>query len=158
MLKRTAYSAVLVLVLICAFGSSAGAQQPSPALAVTGDVRQPLTLTAADLAKMPRTAVNSRNNTAAWGGVLLSEILKRAGVPLGTELRGTALTTYVVVSASDGYQVLFSLGELDPDMTDAEVLVAAARDPSACSQKSRSFRCGNSIAATPHPDFSSFHD
>jgi DMSO/TMAO reductase YedYZ molybdopterin-dependent catalytic subunit len=140
MLKRTAHCAVLVLVLICAFGSSAGAQQPSPAIAVTGDVRQPLTLTAADLANMPRTAVTTRNNTAAWGGVLLSEILKKAGVPLGSTLRGSALTTYVIVSASDGYQVLFSLGELDPDMTDAEVLVADTANGKSLIDEGESFR------------------
>jgi hypothetical protein len=39
-------------------------------------------------------------------------------------LRGAALATYVVASASDGYQVVFSLGELDPDMTDGQVLLA----------------------------------
>jgi hypothetical protein len=56
--------------------------------------------------------------------VWLGEILKKAGVPLGAALRGRALTTYVLISASDGYQVLFSLGELDPDMAEGRILVA----------------------------------
>src|SRR5262245_36887769 len=124
MLKIIQCRKALALILICAFAWSVGAQQAAPAIVVTGDVKQPLTLTAADLAKMPRAAATTRRNTitAAWEGVWLSEILKKAGVPLGPELRGKALTTYVAVSASDGYEVLFSLGELDPDMTDAQVL------------------------------------
>src|SRR6185503_5449615 len=56
--------------------------------------------------------------------VWLSDVLKKAGVPLGADLRGPALAGYVLASASDGYQVVFSLGELDPDMTDGQFLVA----------------------------------
>ena len=50
----------------------------------------------------------------SYEGVLVGEILKTAGVPLGAELRGNALATYVLASATDGYQVVFSLAELDP--------------------------------------------
>src|SRR5262249_43940753 len=126
MLNRSQYRrAALALVLMCTLACSAAAQQSPQTIVVTGDVKQPLTLTATDRAKMPRAAVTTTNNTitAAWGGVWLSDILKQAGLPLGSGLRGTALATYVMVSASDGYQVLFSLGELDPAMTDAQVLV-----------------------------------
>ncbi|MBK9976412.1 MAG: hypothetical protein IPP20_00535 [Gemmatimonadetes bacterium] len=35
---------------------------------------------------------------------------------------------YVLAAASDGYQVLFSLGELDPEITDGQYLVADAAD------------------------------
>ena len=44
-----------------------------------------------------------------YEGVWLHEVLKRAGVPQGSELRGNALTTYVLAEAQDGYQVVFSL-------------------------------------------------
>jgi len=59
-----------------------------------------------------------------YEGVWMHEILKRAGVPLGEALRGKALATYVIAEAQDGYQVVFSVGELDPAMTNAEILVA----------------------------------
>ena len=36
-------------------------------------------------------------------------MLKQAGVPLGADLRGNAVASYVVASATDGYQVVFSL-------------------------------------------------
>jgi len=59
-----------------------------------------------------------------YEGVWMHEILKRASVPLGEALRGKALATYVIAEAQDGYQVVFSVGELDPAMTNAEILVA----------------------------------
>jgi DMSO/TMAO reductase YedYZ molybdopterin-dependent catalytic subunit len=102
------------------------AQDAAPALQVTGDVKQPLTLTADDLAKMPRVTVKTMNNgmETVYEGVWLHDVLKQAGVPQGGELRGKALSSYVMASAQDGYQVVFSLGELDPAFIDNEILLA----------------------------------
>jgi hypothetical protein len=55
-------------------------------------------------------------------------LLKRAGAPVGGELRGNAVASYVLASASDGYQVVFSLAELDPAFTGSEVIVADTID------------------------------
>src|SRR4030095_14057505 len=100
---------ILLLVgeLICATVIG-GAQQPAPSVAVTGTVAQTLTLTAAALAQMPRAAVTTTTGgiEKRYEGVWLHEILKRAGVPLGEQLRGRALTSYVLAGAQDGYQVL----------------------------------------------------
>jgi DMSO/TMAO reductase YedYZ molybdopterin-dependent catalytic subunit len=91
---------------------------------------------------MPRAAISNRNNTirGAWEGVWLSEILKKAGVPQGSALRGAALATYVVVSASDGYQVVFSLGELDPDTTEGQFLVADTANGTSLVNEGEGFR------------------
>ena len=59
-----------------------------------------------------------------YQGVRLSDLLSKAGVPLGEKLRGRALATYVVAKASDGYAVVYSIAELDPAMTDNQVIVA----------------------------------
>lgn len=93
---------------------------------VTGAVKQPLTLTAEDLGKMPRASVKTTSNgmETAYEGVWLHEILKKAGVPQGSELRGKALAGYLLAQAQDGYQVLFSLAELDPAFIDNEILLA----------------------------------
>jgi hypothetical protein len=64
----------------------------------------------------------------AYEGVWISDILKKAGVRFGEALRGPALATYVLASASDGYQVVFSIGELDPAMTDEQFLLADKAD------------------------------
>ena len=102
------------------------AQEPQPSVQVTGAVKQSLTLTAGDLAKMPRSTVRMMNNgmETVYEGVWLHEVLKKAGVPQGSELRGKALAGYVLAEAQDGYQVVFSLGELDPAFIDNEILLA----------------------------------
>jgi DMSO/TMAO reductase YedYZ molybdopterin-dependent catalytic subunit len=103
------------------------AGQDAPAtVQITGAVKQPLTLTADDLAKMPRASVKTTSSgmETVYEGVWLHEILKRAGVAQGSELRGKALTNYVLAEAQDGYQVVFSLAELDPAFIDNEILLA----------------------------------
>jgi DMSO/TMAO reductase YedYZ molybdopterin-dependent catalytic subunit len=99
-------------------------------LTIAGDIDAPLTLTPADLKSFPRTKVALREDdtTSVYEGVLLDEILKRAGAPVGRELRGNATAAYVIASATDGYQVVFSLAELDPGFTANGVVVADTVD------------------------------
>jgi DMSO/TMAO reductase YedYZ molybdopterin-dependent catalytic subunit len=106
------------------------AQDAAPTIQISGAVKQPLTLSAEDLAKMPRATVRTTSNgmETVYEGVWLHEVLKRAGVPQGSELRGKALTSYVLAEAQDGYQVVFSLGELDPEFIDNEILLADTAD------------------------------
>jgi DMSO/TMAO reductase YedYZ molybdopterin-dependent catalytic subunit len=101
-------------------------QEAPQTLQITGAVKQPRTLSADDLAKMPRATVRTTSNgmETVYEGVWLHEVLKRAGVPQGSELRGKALASYVLAEAQDGYQVVFSLGELDPAFIDNEILLA----------------------------------
>ena len=114
--------------LVLALGSAARAfaQESTPVVQVTGAVKQELNLSADDLAKMPRASVKTTNNgmETVYDGVWLHEGLKRAGVPQGSELRGKALASYVLAQAQDGYQVVFSVGELDPAFIDNEILLA----------------------------------
>lgn len=107
-----------------------GAQAAVPSITVTGDVPAPLTLTAAGLAKMPRETVRASNEGVEirYEGVWLHEVLRTAGAPAGTALRGKAMTTYVLVEAADGYQVLFSLAEIDPLFGNLQVLLADSAD------------------------------
>ena len=114
----------LFLALIA--GSLLSAQDSHPTVQVTGAVKQALTLSADDLAKMPRATVKTTSGgmETVYDGVWLHDVLKAAGVPQGGELRGKALSSYVLAEAQDGYQVVFSLGELDPSFIDNEILVA----------------------------------
>ncbi len=105
--------------------------QATPTIAVSGDIATPLTLKAEDLAKMPRetaTIPDPRGNKVVYEGVSLREILKQAGAPMGKEQRGKVLTTYVLAKAHDGYQVMFTLGEIDSDFGNESILVADKRD------------------------------
>jgi hypothetical protein len=60
--------------------------------------------------------------------VPLRDLLKEAGVPAGENLRGKAMSTCIVVSASDGYQVAFSWAELDESIGNLQVLIADSED------------------------------
>ena len=63
-----------------------------------------------------------------YEGVLLREVLAKAGVPVGNKLRGKALASYIVAKAQDGYQVVFTLGEMDASFGNAQIIVADKRD------------------------------
>ncbi len=100
-------------------------------LVVTGDVPTPLTLSASDLAAMPREQVELTEQDGGkitYEGVQLQEILKKAGIPFGRAMRGKALAGYVLAEAKDGYAVAFSFGELDPDLGGTRALVVDKRD------------------------------
>jgi len=104
---------------------------PTSELTVRGDIPAPLIVKADDLARMPRETVSVPDQDGTkvnYEGVTLREILKRAGVPLGKELRGKALASYVLAQARDGYQVVFSLGEMDTAFGNESIIVADKRD------------------------------
>jgi DMSO/TMAO reductase YedYZ molybdopterin-dependent catalytic subunit len=63
-----------------------------------------------------------------YEGVLLGEVLSRAGAPVGADLRGNNVASYVLASARDGYQVLFSLAEVDPAFTGSQIIIADTID------------------------------
>lgn len=100
-------------------------------LTVLGDVPTPLTLRAEDLAKMPRGTVSIPELDGIkvhYEGVPLREVLLRAGAPLGNQLRGKALASYVRARANDGYEVVFALAELDSAIGNRKIIVADKRD------------------------------
>ena len=117
---------VAVLLLAAATGFAQQAKPHSGTLVVVFDPAKPLTLKPEDLASMPRTSVKmeSEGREVVYDGVLVGELLKRAAAPVGRELRGDNVASYVVASASDGYRALFSLAELDPAFTGSQVMVA----------------------------------
>lgn len=131
--KRGQSSACILAVLLIAatLGSIAFGQAPalSVDLTLTGDVQKPLSLSLEDLRHLTRTTVKATNEhqgnkEEVYQGVLLSNLLKQAGMPQGTQLRGTAMARYVVAEGSDGYRVTFSIAELDSSFQDSDVIVA----------------------------------
>src|SRR5260370_41758859 len=75
-----------------------------------------------------------------YEGVVLEEILHRAGVPQGDQLRGSSMATYVIAEAEDGYRVVFSLAELDSGILESEVIVADTMDGAPLAAKQGPFR------------------
>ncbi len=127
-----------VLCILFVFQPSAVLAYRKPQAAATdvlliigGEVEKPQQLTAADLAKLPRRSVKATDPDGkefTYEGVLLIDVLKLAGLRFGETLRGKRLATYLLVEATDGYQAIFALPELDPAFTDRVVLLADRRD------------------------------
>lgn len=131
-------ASILLLFVLQAAGPTV--QVPKAAvLHASGAVTQPLALSLQDLAAMPRTKVTAKehDSTATYEGVTLTEILRKAGAPLGKLLRGKVLTSYVVITAHDSYRVVFALPEPDPDFTDTsqQIILADTVDGKPLSDK-----------------------
>lgn len=126
-------------VEVCAQSTAAAAE-----LRISGAVSTPLVLTVVDLKKMSRktlTVVNPHDKKKEiYEGVLLEELLHRAGVPQGEQLRGSSMANYVIAEAEDGYRVVFSLAELDSGILESEVIVADTIDGAPLSAQQGPFR------------------
>ena len=121
----------LLTILLCTPASVFAQASQAAALRVTGEVPNHLELSIADIAALPRQTIRVTDDKGAqvdYGGVPVAEILKKAGAPLGKELKGPNIAVGLVASAPDGYRVLFSLTEFDPAFSDREILLVDSRD------------------------------
>jgi hypothetical protein len=84
----------------------------------------------ATLAALPHTTVSVFNAHAKanqnYSGVPLIDLLAKVGVP--AKPGGAELKMYAVAAGSDGYEVVYSLGELSPALHDGTVIVADSED------------------------------
>ncbi len=78
------------------------------------------------------------------------EVLKRA-VALNGALRGKALASYVLAKARDGYQVVFTLAEVDPQFADEPIIVADKQNGKPLAERAGPLRLevGNDKAGRP---------
>lgn len=144
----------LVLIALRARATLGQIVPAAAELRVSGAVTTPLVLTLADLKNMPRKKLSVLNphdkKTEAYEGVLLEELLRRAGVAHAENLRGPAMATYIVVEAADGYAVVFSLAELDSGILDSEVIVADTMDGAPLGANQGPFRLVAPMKRDPH--------
>ncbi len=134
---------LLVVFLLCGFSATLDAQTPAASIIVNGAVEKPLQLNQEALAKLPRRTVQANNHDGKpsnYEGVELREILLRAGVPFGKELKGKWLASYVLVEAVDNYQAVFALPELDSLFTDRVILLADVCDGKPLPEKNGAFQ------------------
>ncbi len=86
--------------------------------------------TPATLAPLPHTTLTLYNvhakATQTYSGIPLIDLLAKLGVP--EKPHGKEFQLYVVAEGSDGYQVVYSIGEVTPDVHDGTVMVADALD------------------------------
>ncbi|WDS37534.1 molybdopterin-dependent oxidoreductase [Pseudoxanthomonas sp.] len=96
------------------------------ALAQTNDAPTTVSLDAAALRDLPRqrAQMNVHGQSLDCTGVSLTDLLQHAGAMPTTPLRGPALARVVDVQATDGYRVVFSLGELEAGLGKTQVILA----------------------------------
>ena len=125
-MKSMVLTAVLFWIVFSGFP-----QDNTASFTVEGEVLNPLKMTVRELAGLRTSQVKASDKDGkdhTYEGVMLWEILRSAGVTLGKDLRGEHLTKYILVTASDGYEVVFSLPEIDPGFSGNIVLLAYAVD------------------------------
>jgi hypothetical protein len=98
-------------------------------------------LHAADLARLPRhTAhVSEHGRASDYSGFWLTDLLRSAGVKVDS-LHGPALGASLLAEAGDGYRVMFSMGEIAPDLGAEQVLVADQQDGAALGPEAGPYR------------------
>jgi hypothetical protein len=105
---------------------------PSTQLTIRTYDGKTLTLSPTDLAALPHKSVavfnaHSKANET-YSGVLLADLLSKAGVPLGESVRGKLFMIGIVAEGMDHYSVLYSLAEVDPSIHTGDVIVADTLD------------------------------
>jgi DMSO/TMAO reductase YedYZ molybdopterin-dependent catalytic subunit len=119
--------------------ASPAASAASPAAATGsivfgGLVIHPGQVTVADLQRLPTETVDVTYQSGngeehhSFTGVRLWDALSQVGLVAAPDERNPTLTRFVVVTANDGYRVVFSGGELDPNFGHAPILLAWAQD------------------------------
>jgi hypothetical protein len=93
---------------------------------------EPISLPPTEFRALPQVTVKVHNGHSdadeSYSGVLLATLLAKVNVPLGKELRGPKMTLAVLAKGEDGYSVLLSLAEIDPDFHANQVMVADTKD------------------------------
>ncbi|MGA2115330.1 MAG: molybdopterin-dependent oxidoreductase [Bryobacteraceae bacterium] len=116
------------LLALTAIGLGAAADNPT--LTIQGDIPASVVLKAEDVAQMPHLTASvkeEKGGTVEYQGVPLAALLERAGAPVA-KMRGKTMATYLLATAHDGYQVVFSLAEVSPEFANETILVADRRD------------------------------
>ena len=118
---------LILLIGLTIFTTSSAQTNNKPFVTVEGEIRTPLKLSLEDLTGMEQTEVTAEDRDGkehTFKGVRLATVLHAAGVTMGKELRGKNLTKYILLKAGDGYEVIFSIPEIDPEFTDQTVILA----------------------------------
>jgi len=109
---------------------------------VTGIGGKSITLSVADLSKLPQQTVKATDHgtSATFEGVLLTDVLAKVDLPTGEKFHKTAAAYYLLVDARDSYRALFAWAELDSAFMDKSVYVVTKRDGKPLSENDGPFQ------------------
>ncbi|HVW95834.1 MAG TPA: molybdopterin-dependent oxidoreductase [Mucilaginibacter sp.] len=142
-MKKYIIAVIVLTGFLLNVSLSAAQAQPRALVKITGMITKPLSFTVSDLNKFKQTRVSYKSKDGKshiYSGVLLAELLQKAGAAMGKALRGGNLNKYVQISASDNYKVVFALAELDNEFTDRLIILATSVDGKSLPAKEGPFR------------------
>jgi hypothetical protein len=125
MRKAKNWLVISVAMAAGASGLCAGGAENVATVTIQVAGKPAFVLTPESLEKMTRHTVTVKEHgvEASYAGVVSHDVLERAGAPSGSQLRGKALSSYVLATARDGYAVIYTLTETDPDFTDSPDII-----------------------------------
>ena len=103
---------------------------PASALTLQGLSGPPHSVTAEEFAKAPHSTITftRRGETHSFEGVEMLELFRLVGGPWGETLTGKDLRDVALAISGDGYEVAYSIGEIDPGTAHGHVIVADKED------------------------------
>ena len=127
-------------------GAWLAAQSPD-SIVVSIKGKPPLTLTIDDLKKLPMHSVEAVDvrEEVTYEGAAVADVLSKAGLLFGQNMRGERLQDYLVVESADRYRVVYALPEIDRQFTDATTIIAYQRNGTPLSDLDGAFRFVHSI-------------
>ncbi|SMD42226.1 Sulfite oxidase and related enzymes [Aquiflexum balticum DSM 16537] len=129
---KSGISILFFLIFLNSCGEKTNAQSEEIlSIKFSGEFPIPFDLSLEELKAMPQIEVSGKEKDEEihhFQGVLLIDLLKKTGLELGTGLKGKNQAQYLLVEAADGYKVVFSLPEIDPEFSGKHILVAHSRD------------------------------
>lgn len=116
--------------------------QAQPSLTIQGVDGKTVEVTAVVLSGMPQKTftVSDHGTTITFEGVLLTDVLGKAALPVGEKFHGSGASYYVAIEARDGYRVVYAWAELDSGFMDKPVYLALKRDGKPLSDKDGPFQ------------------
>ena len=101
-----------------------------------------ITLSNSALAPLKRESISAtaHETTSTYEGYELAAVLKSVGSITADSLRGKDLARTIVISAADGYRVVFTLSELDPTLGNRRVYLVNTENGKPLSEKDGPWR------------------
>lgn len=133
MMRFRAVAAMLFLLAASAGALAETNAVQTASIELVGLDTKPIALTAESLAALPQveqeiTFKTSKGvSTARYKGPLLWEVIKSSKALDGLE-HNKELARTLMVTASDGYEIAFSIGEIAPEFGNATILLALETD------------------------------
>ncbi len=115
-------------------GATAAALDSAATIELIGLVNAPGPISIGDLQAVGSESVSVTYESGGtpedhdFTGVRLFDVLEHVGLAVDPEARNPLLTHYLVITANDGYQVVLSGGEIDPNFGNAPILLAWEQD------------------------------